>query len=66
MDFYFEMVRFDFMRLDFIRSDTGRMNSIEAAKICNAAGIPWVPIADEAYILPDDMEKTIMKDEENK
>ena len=45
-----------FFGYNFIRSDTGRMNSIEAAKICNAAGIPWVPIADEAYILPDDME----------
>ena len=45
-----------FFGYNFIRSDTGRMNSIEAAKICNAVGIPWVPIADEAYILPDDME----------
>ena len=45
-----------FFGYNFIRSDTGRMNSVEAAKICNAAGIPWVPIADEAYILPDDME----------
>lgn len=45
-----------FFGYNFIRSDTGRMNSIEAAKICEGAGIPWVPIADEAYILPDDME----------
>lgn len=45
-----------FFGYNFIRSDTGRMNSVEAAKICNAVGIPWVPIADEAYILPDDME----------
>ena len=45
-----------FFGYNFIRSDTGRMNSIEAAKICEDAGIPWVPIADEAYILPDDME----------
>ena len=45
-----------FFGYNFIRSDTGRMNSIEASKICNEAGIPWVPIADEAYILPDDME----------
>lgn len=45
-----------FFGYNFIRSDTGRMNSIEAAKICESAGIPWVPIADEAYILPDDME----------
>ena len=45
-----------FFGYNFIRSDTGRMNSIEAAKICEDAGIPWVPIADKAYILPDDME----------
>ena len=45
-----------FFGYNFIRSDTGRMNSIEAAKICEDAGIPWVPIADEVYILPDDME----------
>jgi len=45
-----------FFGYNFIRSDTGRMNSIEAAKICKDANIPWVPIADEAYILPDDME----------
>ena len=45
-----------FFGYNFIRSDTGRMNSIESAKLCEAAGIPWVPIADEAYILPDDME----------
>lgn len=45
-----------FFGYNFIRSDTGRMNSIEASKICNEAGIPWVPIVDEAYILPDDME----------
>ena len=45
-----------FFGYNFIRSDTGRMNSIEAAKICENAGIHWVPIADKAYILPDDME----------
>ena len=50
-----------FFGYNFIRSDTGRMNSIEAAKICEDAGIPWVPIADEAYILPDDME-TLKRD----
>lgn len=45
-----------FFGYNLIRSDIGRINSIEAAKICEKAGIPWVPIADEAYILPDDME----------
>ena len=45
-----------FFGYNFIRSDTGRMNSVEAAKICKLNNIPWVPIADEHYILPDDME----------
>jgi hypothetical protein len=45
-----------FFGYNFIRSDSGRMNSIEAAQICQSAGIPWVPIADSNYILPDDME----------
>ena len=48
-----------FFGYNFIRSDIGRMGSVEASRICEEAGIPWVPIADEAYILPDDME--IMK-----
>ena len=45
-----------FFGYNFIRSDTGRMNSVESAKICKLNNIPWVPIADEHYILPDDME----------
>ena len=45
-----------FFGYNFIRSDTGRMDSVSAAKICELNGIPWVPIADEKYILPDDME----------
>ena len=45
-----------FFGYNFIRSDTGRMDSVGAAKICGLNGIPWVPIADEHYILPDDME----------
>ena len=45
-----------FFGYNLIRSDSGRMNSIEAAQICQSAGIPWVPIADSNYVLPDDME----------
>lgn len=45
-----------FFGYNLIRSDIGRINSLEAKKICNANGIDWVPIADEHYILPDDME----------
>lgn len=45
-----------FFGYNFIRSDVGRINSIEASKICELAGISWVPIVDTQYILPDDME----------
>lgn len=45
-----------FFGYNFIRSDIGRIGSVEAAKICEAVGIPWVPIVDTNYILPDDME----------
>lgn len=46
-----------FFGFNLIRSDTGRMNSVEAAQICHLNGIPWVPIVDEKYILPDTMEE---------
>ena len=45
-----------FFGYNLIRSDVGRINSVEAANICQKFNIPWVPIADEHYILPDDME----------
>lgn len=50
-----------FFGYNLIRSDTGRVDTISASRICEANGIPWVPIADTAYILPDDME-TIKRD----
>lgn len=46
-----------FFGYNLIRSDIGRINTLEAAKICNENNIPWVPIADENYILPDTMEE---------
>jgi hypothetical protein len=46
-----------FFGYNLIRSDVGRINTLEAAKICNKNGIPWVPVADEHYILPDTMEE---------
>lgn len=46
-----------FFGFNLIRSDTGRMNSVKAAAICLEHGIPWVPIVDENYILPDDFEE---------
>lgn len=45
-----------FFGYNLIRSDIGRINSVAAAAICQKFNIPWVPIADEHYILPDDME----------
>jgi len=45
-----------FFGYNLIRSDVGRINSVEAKNICEPNGIFWVPIEDEAYILPDDME----------
>lgn len=45
-----------FFGYNLIRSDIGRINSIEAASACQIFNIPWVPIVDTNYILPDDME----------
>ena len=45
-----------FFGFNLIRSDIGRMDSVAAEKICQQNNIPWVPIVDENYILPDDME----------
>lgn len=46
-----------FFGYNLIRSDIGRINTLDAARICNKNNIPWVPIADEHYILPDTMEE---------
>lgn len=46
-----------FFGFNLIRSDVGRINSIEAKDICAQYDIPWVPIVDEHYILPDDFEE---------
>lgn len=46
-----------FFGFNFIDSEVGRWNSIEAANLCAKYNIPWVPIVDTEYILPDDMEE---------
>lgn len=46
-----------FFGYNLIRSDTGRVDSVSAAQICAGFNIPWVPIADFNYILPDTMEE---------
>lgn len=46
-----------FMGFNFITSKEGRWNSVRAAKFMENYNIPWVPILDENYILPDTIEE---------
>ena len=46
-----------FMGFNFITSKEGRWNSVRAAKFIENYNIPWVPILDENYILPDTIEE---------
>lgn len=46
-----------FYGFNLIRSDIGRINSVAARTTCSRYDIPWVPIVDENYILPDDLEE---------
>lgn len=42
---------------NLITSDKGRWNSLDGrAVVQDNWGIPWVPILDDSYVLPDDME----------
>lgn len=43
----------DFAGFNLITSNLGRLNSIAAKKIMEGCNIPWVPILDVDYILPD-------------
>lgn len=45
-----------FAGFNFITSNEGRWNSVKAAKFMNEFNIPWVPILDEIYVLPDTIE----------
>lgn len=49
----------DFMGFNLIFSDRGRLNSIEAANIMAEYNIPWVPIIDTNYILPDTVDELL-------
>ena len=49
----------DFMAFNFIDSKRGRWNSVEAANLLKEYGIPWVPILDEHYVLPDTVEELL-------
>ena len=46
-----------FFGFNFIDSERGRWNSVEARDYVSRWGIPWVPIIDEHYILPDTLEE---------
>ena len=46
-----------FMGFNFITSKEGRWDSVRAAKFMTQYSIPWVPILDENYILPDTIDE---------
>lgn len=47
----------DFYAFNFIRSDIGRVSSVEGREIVKQWNIKWVPILDENYMMPADMEE---------
>ena len=49
----------DFVDFNFITSASGRWNSVDAKKLMNGFGIPWVPIVDEHFVLPDTVEELL-------
>ena len=49
----------DFAGFNLIFSDRGRLNSVEAKEILAEYGIPWVPIVDEHFVLPDTVEELL-------
>lgn len=49
----------DFVGFNLIFSDRGRLNSVEAKVILAEFGIPWVPIVDEHFVLPDTVEELL-------
>lgn len=49
----------DFVGFNLIFSDRGRLNSVEAKEILSEYSIPWVPIVDEHFVLPDTVEELL-------
>lgn len=49
----------DFVGFNLIFSDRGRLNSVEAKAILAEYDIPWVPIVDEHFVLPDTVEELL-------
>ena len=48
-----------FMGFNLIFSDEGRLNSVRAAALCLEKGIPWVPIVDRHFIMPDTVDELL-------
>jgi len=55
----YSLMDHDFMGFNLIFSNRGRLNSKEAAELMKEFGIPWVPIVDEHFILPDTVEELL-------
>ena len=49
----------DFMGFNLIFSDRGRLSSSKSAEIMKSYGIPWVPILNEHFVLPDTVEELL-------
>lgn len=49
----------NFMGFNFITSAEGRWDSKRASKLMMGFGIPWVPIVDENFILPDTVDELL-------
>lgn len=49
----------NFMGFNFITSAEGRWDSERASKLMLGYGIPWVPIVDENFILPDTVDELL-------
>lgn len=47
----------DLYVFNFIRSDVGRLSSVDGKKIIEQWNMKWVPILDENYMMPTDMEE---------
>lgn len=48
-----------FMGFNFITSAEGRWNSVMAEKAMAEFGIPWVPIVDKEFVLPDTVDELL-------
>ena len=49
----------DFVAFNFIDSKNGRWGSLEGKALLEKWGIPWVPIIDKSFILPDTVDELL-------